>query len=656
MSKIKKNTYKTGTYRDYLDFNKSSKFWLGTDTYNNLQRHYNGTKNINLEELLSKVKILHTISNFIKIISNKTNIEVNYEGAQSSTDGKKITISANVKDFDFVCGQAMHEAGHLLYSQKLLAWLEEFVNKYVCGWKTSFPAIPVDTLINSIFDRFETRQLNNRTANSMLKTFIIFKDILNFVEDRRIDSLVISKYPGYKGYYDTITVEGLWNPNIKAELLKLKGQETWGGYISHLFSLLDENPDLDALKGLRKISNILDIKNINNVTNVNKVLAIAVAIFKEIEKNVEEDKTKSESTKDEDTNRYDEKNDPNIVDKELSKNIKKAINIINGESKKEKLTFEEQSVYQLLNNKTGDYYLRSISALGKKFEVVVIERMTENIKNIFPGVFVDLFELKSTNSNRKAIESGINKGKSLANKLMLTNDDKMGYTPRKKSGYIDTRILSEIPSGNVKIFKRKFVDIQEKTYLHITLDSSGSMFGSKWCNALEMAAMFASASKLLKNLEVEITCRSTMSLPIIFNRTIYILKMFDSAIHDLAYLRKWWPIIKVNGYTPEGLAFDTTADIIKKRAKDKNKLFVNISDGCPGCDGYSGNEAIDHTKKVIDGLRQDGFIICSYLIDVFSSSSVKVQFERMYGKKDSHKVTQVDPLKIAHTINPYLIM
>ena len=53
---------------------------------------------------------LRAVSNFVNIVTGES-IPVEYKGKDSYTDGKSITISANIKDknFDPTVGLALHE-------------------------------------------------------------------------------------------------------------------------------------------------------------------------------------------------------------------------------------------------------------------------------------------------------------------------------------------------------------------------------------------------------------------------------------------------------------------------------------------------------------------------------------------------------------------
>ena len=115
------------------------------------------------------------IGNFVRIVSGQ-NVPVKFMSrGDSFTDGKSVTISGtiNEKNFDHVVGLALHEGSHIVYSD---------------------------------FDLFASvrnmRQLRNWDLTSDRMEF--FRNMINYIEDRRIDNIVFTSSPGYKGYYHTL--------------------------------------------------------------------------------------------------------------------------------------------------------------------------------------------------------------------------------------------------------------------------------------------------------------------------------------------------------------------------------------------------------------------------------------------------------------------
>ena len=128
---------------------------------------------------------LKAIGNFVKIVTSDE-IAVKYNNKDESyTDGKTVTISSKVngKSFDSTVGLALHEGSHCLLSDFQL--LKKVMN-YSFG---------IDFLRNTykfdLTDKMIKKGLN----------IITLKDILNYIEDRRIDLHIYKTAPGYQPYY-----------------------------------------------------------------------------------------------------------------------------------------------------------------------------------------------------------------------------------------------------------------------------------------------------------------------------------------------------------------------------------------------------------------------------------------------------------------------
>ena len=74
------------------------------------------------------------IANFVQIVTGK-NIPVKFnKKGDSFTDGKSVTISANLKtkDFDPAVGLALHEGSHILLTDfKTLQSMDEYIRKHM---------------------------------------------------------------------------------------------------------------------------------------------------------------------------------------------------------------------------------------------------------------------------------------------------------------------------------------------------------------------------------------------------------------------------------------------------------------------------------------------------------------------------------------------
>ena len=115
------------------------------------------------------------IGNFVRIVSGE-NIPVRFMSrGDSYTDGKTVTISSNIneRNFDHVVGLALHEGSHIAYSD-----FEVFKDVRNSTHIRSWDVTP---------ERME-----------------FYRGMINYIEDRRVDSLVFKSSPGYKGYYHSL--------------------------------------------------------------------------------------------------------------------------------------------------------------------------------------------------------------------------------------------------------------------------------------------------------------------------------------------------------------------------------------------------------------------------------------------------------------------
>ena len=123
------------------------------------------------------------ISNFVNIVTGRSDIPVQFQSRDSSyTDGKKVMIGSKIdeKNFDPIVGLALHEGSHIKLSD-------------------------FDFLKNLEYKITEEIYLDaEKIGYGRFDVIGHVKNLLNYVEDRRIDWYVYSTSPGYKGYYQSM--------------------------------------------------------------------------------------------------------------------------------------------------------------------------------------------------------------------------------------------------------------------------------------------------------------------------------------------------------------------------------------------------------------------------------------------------------------------
>jgi hypothetical protein len=208
------------------------------------------------------------IANFVRIVTNKDTIPVVFSSGQDSyTDGTKVVISAKLdeKVFDSTVGLALHEGSHIALT-----------NFNVLSNQLGYGSPETDALV-----QWHKETFNEDTNAGNISPKV--KDLVNIIEDRRIDRFVFNSAPGYQGYYLAMYDKYFNAKEIdKALIYGLKAESTWDDYIFHVCNFANPNRKLDTLPTLRAIWNKIDIPNISRLKTTDEVYVIAVEVYKMI--------------------------------------------------------------------------------------------------------------------------------------------------------------------------------------------------------------------------------------------------------------------------------------------------------------------------------------------------------------------------------------
>jgi hypothetical protein len=766
-------------------YNNNSKFWLDDEEYSNFQKNY--SSNVKLSDIVDKIKILKTISNFVNIVTDES-YPVNFAGNSSFSDGKSVTVTAGAKDFDAVCGLSLHEASHIKYSQelyKLMEQLQEDLN-------SSLPNVHITRLLDLI------KKYNQRVAVTNYISYI--HGLINILEDHRIDSITVSKFPGYAGYYKALNVDYRFNDESNHMLASQEfAQENFKSYQIQLFGYIIDNKfnRFLELRGSNDIIKLMGSTNDFIKKSATDIFNLSLDIFevilqyvvkqKELEsesnansnsdsdeneksndskqskKSNKKDKNEEQSNadlddqnesnssdkKNDDSNEEDENesntsnedgndesNDSNSnensesddtnsnesgneasesnensnnpgdetelnddmesdnldsnldadtsedlnesskvqknpkpsnktnIEKELedffdevenNPEFEKLIKIINNEYEKEEIESDVQDLINLVSNNI--FKIKNTKVNNTTVQVAVISELNDTIIKYFPYIVGTW----GKTSKFEHIKKGINLGKSLGNRLVLMNDKHKSTNTRKKSGNIDSRLLAEIGAKNYKIFNKTTTVEFEDQFVHITIDTSGSMEGDAIDSSLQLAATIATASTYLKGLRVQVSIRSTTRLFVNGDMNSagnyldvpYVAIIFDSKINNVNHILKYWPMIATPGATPEAVCFEAIMDIITESSKNRNSYFINICDGYPEFSykglHYGGDTATRHGKEVVKKLLSAGIKVMVYLVD--GNDSIFNVIKSIYGNNNSHQINVDNISEISRTLN-----
>ena len=245
--------------------NNYSSFWLDNDWDRSSSFFDDEEEKPKGPDLIALASYRRAIANFVNIVTSK-NIPVTFNSSGDSyTDGKKVTISAKLDDklFDSAVGLALHEGSHILLSDfDFLKQLEVNIPK-------------------EYYDRGFVKGYNQHEVK------VHIKNLLNFVEDRRIDYHIFKNSPGYKGYYHSM-YDKYFRAKVVDKALKSDEytDENWDSYIFRIINLTNTNTNLKAVKGLKSIWKVVDLKNINRLKNTEDAFNVALEVYSVILDNV----------------------------------------------------------------------------------------------------------------------------------------------------------------------------------------------------------------------------------------------------------------------------------------------------------------------------------------------------------------------------------
>ena len=662
----------------------NSSFWLDkfdTDVEEDFLTE-NEKQNLNLFALASRKR---AIGNYVSILTGKQYpIKFKTRG-DSYTDGEHIVISSKIeepKDFDVAVGLALHEGSHLKLSD--FTFLKE-----------------LDVVINNKMT-FDLENRLEKVGISKYQVFPLVKDILNFVEDRRIDNYVYRTSPGYRDYYTSL-YDKYFNNSLVEKGLKSDEytDETLDSYFFRLINLHSKSTRLDSLKGLREIYKLVDLRRIGRLKSSQDSFEVSWKIFEVILKNLEEiqpqgeeneeqpqqenDTQNNSGSESQEVQTSDEQNDEignggsvNNVEGQkssqstsepkeqlserqkelLKKKIEKQKDFLRGEISKKTMTKKESEKIEIIDSSGSE-----IKTVGKGFEngwgvihkgidCILVKKVTQELmeSDEFPFASKNYWDGGLRKPYQKEVDNGIKLGTLLSKKLQTRSESRDTIFNRQKTGKIDKRMISSLGFGNQNVFFSKDVDFYNDANLHITIDASGSMNGDKWERTLTNVVALCKAVDMISNLQVQVSLRSC------FQSKPYIAMVYDSRVDSFLKVRKLFPSLHVSGTTPEGLTFEAILGEMVKGTNDVDSYFLNISDGEPYFQGrnfyYSGDSAAKHTNKMVKKIQEMGIKVISYFVsgDYDSSGYSKQLFGMAYGKTSNYiDVTSVN--QVSKTMN-----
>ena len=710
-------------YKSYSSYGNSS-WWMSDWDTNDYTTSYS-PKQDKSKNLYKMAAHRRAIANFVSIVTGK-NIPVKFNTKGNSyTDGTTVVISSKVaepNEFDPAVGLALHEGSHIKLSNfKLLADMYKSIEKVVGPAK-----------LKEWMD----------TANKKGVSDVIYtvKDILNWVEDRRIDQFIFDGAPGYRDYYRSMYDKYFNDPAIDKGMTSTEmSTETMDSYMFRLINLHSKFSRANALKGLSEITKIAKLSDINRLKSTDDALVVACDIFDVILRCIDEAQQAAENEAngkkqkgkgqgqgspqagegeqeageddieveigedggsdgmDDDGEDFDEAAGDNEVAEEgkgvmgkikvmlggkgkngkpaegklsqrqleiLKKKIEKQKEFLRGDVKKGNVSSSENKSLDTIDQsgtelKTVGQELANGVVITKGIECIVVKKMNQSLLESSDFPLADLRYNSKEGEHQNHVQcasevlEGIRLGTILGKKLQVRSESRETIFNRQLVGRMDKRMISSLGFGNEHVFFTKEIDAYKKANLHISVDASGSMSGTKWRKTMTNVVALAKAVDMISNLEIQISFRTTSGeLP-------YIVVAYDSRIDKFIKVKTLFQYLRPGGTTPEGLAFEGVMKQMVGSTTDVDSYFLNISDGEPYFHGkgynYQGYYASKHTKKMVDKIQSMGIKVLSYFVSEYSgdvdatSGSGKV-FKDCYGKAASYiNVTNVN--EVTRTMN-----
>ena len=652
--------------------NNYSSFWLdnGWDNNSSIFDDEPVKKGVDLVALASYRR---AVSNFVSIVTGMSDIKVTFKSnGDSYTDGKSVVISSKLDDklFDSTVGLALHEGSHIK--------LSDF--DFLKGLENSIPKEYYNRANDKGYTDYETRGM--------------IKDLLNYVEDRRIDHYVFTSSPGYKGYYHSLYDKYFHSKVIDKALKTNEYTElTWDSYIFRIINLTNKNSDLSVLPGLKDIRHLI-FGSVKNLKSTEAAFGIALSVFDIILNNLpdgiestDEDTgevtvEKGEGSPDGDGDSVDGDSDgdssdsgdkPKLTDRQknsLENAIKKQKKFMDGEIPKKGLSKKDKSSMDAVESAGMSYVDVAENVMdrwsGKKTptKVLMVKKFTKSLaeSDTISMIYRPDYPYGSIDENKEAINKGLVMGTILGKKLQVRGESRDTKWTRLNSGRIDKRLISELGFGNEKVFNTTFVESYSDAFLHISVDASGSMGGNKWINTMTCVSAIAKACSMINNVDLVISFRSTQSTSGKYysrrgNSKSYPLMLiaYDSRVDKINKIKNLFHLLTPSGTTPEGLCFEAVMKEIEVGSNDKDSYFLNLSDGMPmfGNDDidYHHDTAIDHTSKMVKMIRERGVKVLSYFIgDDYDRKQSTNTFTKMYGS-DAEFIDVTSVLPVAKTMN-----
>ena len=651
------------------------------------------------------------ISNFVNIVTNDSIPVIFNTRGNSYTDGKSVVIGSNVvepKDFDVAVGLALHEGSHIKLSDfKLLHDIYNLIPQHIKDGAIKKGINNPIGIIKDLWNVVEDRRIDRYVFDSAPGYRDYYRAMYDkYFNDKLIDKALLSdEYTDESVDSYMFRIVNIHNKNTNLSALKglreiykviglntisrLKStQDTFDVALKVFQIILNSLPSLSDGEG--DGSDNSDQNEDNQPQNSegngggSDSGTMSDEEFEEFSNNIlngqspmgggDENPTGGSGMNVENLPDNMDGGSPSSSDSKetdkvqltdrqkdlLKKKIEKQHKFMDGDIRKKTVSKKDQQNVDALNESGSE--VRAVGQnidngwgnVQKGIECIVVKKLTKNLfeSEMFPMTHLNYWNSKEgpvRMYHQESVDKGIKLGTILGKKLQVRGEDRSTIFNRQKIGKIDKRMISSLGFGNENVFQFTELDSYKKANLHISVDASGSMNGTKWEKTMTNVVALCKAVDMIQNLSIQVSFRGcSQGKP-------YVVMAYDSRTEKFSKVKQMFGGLCTYGTTPEGLCFEAIMKEFLPVNNDMDSYFLNLSDGEPYFSGpgfyYSGRTAVNHTRKMVKMIEGMGIKTLSYFItDGYYGESNMGDFKEMYGKGASMiDVTSVS--QITKTMN-----
>jgi len=655
-------------------YNNSS-YWLSDWDDDDILIESMNDKEVKTHNLYKLASSKRAISNFVNIVTNEQVPVIFNTRGNSYTDGKTVVIGSNVvepKDFDVAVGLALHEGSHIKLSDfNLLSDIYNLVPDYIKDGAIKKGFHNTISTIKDLWNYVEDRRIDNFVYKSAPGYRPYYRAMYDkYFNDKLIDKALLSDEhteETIESYMFRIINLHNKNTNLDAlkglrEIYKIVGLNTisrlktsedtfkvalqmFQVILKNLNNIIDDNQGgsgdgssddqqmSDDFNGSTDMSGDMDSQDMGGTPMSSDFQG--------------EGSESSDSDSDDGKDSKQSKPTTELTDRQkdlLKKKIEKQRKFMDGDIQKKTISKKDTETIEALNESGSEvttvgngYDENGWGRVSNGTECIVVKKLTKSLfeNETFPMTYNNYWNVSEEGPVRmyyqKQVDEGIKIGTILGKKLQVRGEDRTTVFNRQKVGKIDKRMISSLGFGNTNVFQFSEIDSYKKANLHISVDASGSMNGSKWEQTLTNVVALCKAVDMIQNLTIQVSFRTTSQ------NTPYIVMAYDSRVDKFSKVKQMFGGLNAGGTTPEGLCFEAIMKNFLPSNNDMDSYFLNLSDGDPYFAGrnfyYSGDTAAEHTKKMVKQIEGMGIKTLAYFIgEGYGSDSAEQRFKKMYGK------------------------